>query len=179
MAPAYDELREELLALAAADQAFRSRSVASMSAAVFEQECANDLARATRISEIITAVGWPGATHVGEDGSAAAWLLVQHADHDVDFQKRALLLLKHAVAAGEAAPRSLAYLSDRVCVNLDQPQIYGTQFHGNGETFAPFPIADPVRLEKRRANLGLEPFAENELRVRQLAADCQSPGVNT
>jgi hypothetical protein len=56
-------------------------------------------------------------------------------------------------------------------VNLNQPQIYGTQFHGHGETFAPLPIADPIRLEKRRANLGLEPFAENELRVRQLADD--------
>jgi hypothetical protein len=56
-------------------------------------------------------------------------------------------------------------------VNLNQPQIYGTQFQGSAETFAPFPIADPNRLEKRRANLGLEPFAENEQRVRQLADD--------
>jgi hypothetical protein len=50
---------------------------------------------------------------------------------------------------------------------------------GRTRRAAPFPIADPVRLEKRRANLGLEPFAENELRVRQLAADPNSPGVNT
>jgi hypothetical protein len=169
MAPADSGLREELLALAAADQAFRAQPIASLRGAALAQESARDRARGTRIAEIVAAVGWPGATLVGEDGSDAAWLLVQHADEDVAFQKRAVLLLKDAVAAGEASARSMAYLTDRVCVNLGQPQIYGTQFHGDAETFAPFPIADPARLEKRRANLGLEPFAENELRVRRLA----------
>jgi hypothetical protein len=169
MAPPDDGLREELLALAAADQAFRTQPLASQGTPALEREYADELARASRIAEIIAAVGWPGTALVGADGSDAAWLLVQHADHDVEFQKRALLLLKRAVAVGEASPRNLAYLTDRVCVNCNQPQIYGTQFQGRADTFASFPIADPERVEKRRANLGLEPFAENERRVRLLA----------
>jgi SAM-dependent methyltransferase len=79
------------------------------------------------------------------------------------------LLLKKAVAHGEASPRCLAYLTDRVCVNLDQPQIYGTQFHVVDDRLMPFPIADPAHLEERRANVKLEPFAENEQPVRQMA----------
>jgi hypothetical protein len=39
---------------------------------------------------VVTAHGWPGKSAVGEDGAQAAWLLVQHADHDRDFQKQCL-----------------------------------------------------------------------------------------
>ena len=33
--------------------------------------------------------GWPGFSLVGYDGADAAWLLVQHADADLAFQKHA------------------------------------------------------------------------------------------
>jgi hypothetical protein len=44
----------------------------------------------------------------------AAWLLVQHADHDPAFQRVCLELLGGAVRAGEADVRHHAYLTDRV-----------------------------------------------------------------
>ncbi len=130
-----------------------------------------EYARSARIAEIIAANGWPGNSLVGEDGSAAAWLLVQHADHDVDLQERALMLLEAAVAAGEASAGHYAYLTDRVCVNLDRRQVYGTQFHGSGASFAPLPITDRPRLDKRRARMGLEPFADYERFMRAREAE--------
>ena len=120
------------------------------------------------MAEIIASHGWPGSTLVGEDGAKAAWLLVQHADHDVPLQERCLALLRDAVAEGEASSADLAYLTDRVCVNRGREQIYGTQFHGEGSEYRPRPIADPATLDERRAAVGLDPFAAYEMRLREM-----------
>lgn len=164
-----EALRTELLALAAADQALRQGPFPLGGEAALEAMAA-ERARAARIAEIMDATGWPGSSLVGEDGSSAAWLLVQHADHDIELQERALVLLEQAVAAGEAAAVNAAYLTDRVCVNRGGRQIYGTQFHGSGASFGPLPIHDRVRLDKRRAGVGLEPFADYERRMREIEA---------
>ncbi|MFF2807011.1 DUF6624 domain-containing protein [Streptomyces sp. NPDC058000] len=51
---------------------------------------------------IIAERGWPGTALVGEQGADEAWLLVQHADLDPDFQHQALQQLKAAAEAGDA-----------------------------------------------------------------------------
>jgi hypothetical protein len=155
----YDHrLRRELLSLADADQYFR-RTWAELDVDARQEAMATEHARAARLAEIVDERGWPGAPMVGDDGTRAAWLIVQHADHDVDFQERALDLLAAAVERGEA-PRSIAaFLADRVCVNRGRPQIYGTQFFGHGATYGPRPIREPETLEARRSAAGLEPFA--------------------
>lgn len=85
-----------------------------------------------------------------------------------ELQERCLKLLADAAAEGEASPRNVAYLTDRVCVNRGRNQIYGTQFGGRGDSFAPRPIEDPEHLDKRRASVGLEPFADYEARMHEM-----------
>lgn len=106
--------------------------------------------RATK--EIVSQYGWPGETRVGPLGAQAAWLLVQHADHDRDFQKQCLRLLEAAVKNNDAQAQHLAYLTDRVCVGDGLSQRYGTQLG--------YPIADPEQVDERRAAVGLGPLAE-------------------
>lgn len=149
-----EELRRELLALKEADQAFRRR---------MHEEMEAERARTARIRALVEAHGWPGSSLVGEDGASAAWLLVQHADEDPDFQERALELMRAAADAGEADQSELAFLVDRVCVARGRPQVYGTQFRPDG---GPQPVEDPERLDERRAAVGLEPFAAYEARAR-------------
>lgn len=60
----------------------------------------------------------------------------------------------------------LAYLEDRVRVNAGQPQLYGTQYTVTDESIRPCPIEDPGRLDERRAQAGLEPFADYQARMR-------------
>lgn len=148
-----DALRAELLELKDADQAFRQR---------MHEEHEAEAARTARIREIVAAHGWPGRALVGDDGASAAWLLVQHADDDPEFQDRALELMRIAVEAGDADAAELAYLTDRVRVAQDRPQVYGTQFGPTG----PRPIEDPDELDERRAAVGLEPFADYAARFR-------------
>jgi hypothetical protein len=148
-----DALRTELLELRDADQAFR----AHMNELMEEEH-----ARSARIREIVAEHGWPGRSLVGDDGASSAWLLAQHADHDPEFQARALELMRAAVEAGEADAGELAYLTDRVLVAQGRPQLYGTQFRHGG----PQPIEDPEHLDERRAAVGLEPFADYATRFR-------------
>ena len=125
-------------------------------------------ARSARTAELVAEHGWPGRSLVGDDGANAAWLLIQHADHDVELQERCLEQLREAVADDEASPQNLAYLTDRVCVNRSRNQIYGTQLHGRGDDFGPHPIEAPERLDERRASVGLEPFADYEARMHEI-----------
>jgi hypothetical protein len=154
-------LREELLAMLVEDQAVRTgvappgddRTPDELFAAMDEVDRANT----TRILEIFDAHGWPGWALVGEDGSTAAWAIVQHADLQPDVQRRGLELLRTAVAAGDASPGDLAYLEDRVLVAAGEPQQYGTQWQtdATGSLVPRTPIADPDTVDQRRADAGL------------------------
>lgn len=106
---------------------------------------------------------------IGEFGKAAddaAWLLVQHADHDPAFQKSTLKILDGLWAKGETDPGHYAYLWDRVAASFHDPSKrrllrYGTQggCAGPGK-WEPLPVEKPALLDKRRASVGLGPESE-------------------
>jgi len=171
-----DELVAELLTRRDEDQ--RVRRQVSGFAGQPEARVPDDLAaeweRVDRantrwLGELLATRGWPGRTLVGDEGAQAAWLLAQHADRDPGLQQAFLDALREAVAGGEASPAHLAYLEDRMRVHGGQPQRYGTQFTHEGGELAPYPIEDPGRLDERRAEAGLEPFAAYEARMRDRA----------
>lgn len=122
-----------------------------------------DRAHTERMRAIVATQGWPRRSQVGPFAAQAAWLLVQHADHDRSFQQACLGLLQEVVAAGEAEPGHLAYLTDRVRVGAGLPQVYGTQMNNGCE---PWPIEEPEGVDQRRAAVGLEPLADYVARFR-------------
>ena len=157
-----EELRQELLARRDEDQ--RIRNLVSSQPGGYMVRLPEELAAEwqrideenTRwLAEVLSARGWPGRTLVGEEGAGAAWLLAQHADHDPVQQRAFLHALRSAAAQGQASR-----------VNADQPQLYGTQFTVTDGELGPCPIEDRQRLDERRAEAGLEPFADYEARMR-------------
>jgi hypothetical protein len=170
-----EELRAELLAMRAADQQVR-QVAPRLSEEARRDAVRADRVRSARLAEIVTVHGWPGRSLVDEDGTQAAWLLAQHTDHDPELQARFLELLEDAVERDEAPAAVLAYLTDRVRVNDGRAQIYGTQFHGQGASYGPRPIADNEGLDERRAAAGLEPFADYERRMRETEAEHRAGG---
>lgn len=163
-----DPLAAELKAMAEEDQRIRKRPpeqtnkfVVLMSPAqTMEWNCV-DVTNTDRLREIVERYGWPGRSLVGEEGAQHAWLLAQHADKQLDFQRRALELLTDAVDQGEATPRQLAYLTDRVRMNEGREQLYGTQLAGVQDSgVVPWPVENSDELDARRAAVGLEPFSE-------------------
>ena len=167
-----EELRSELLTRRDEDQRvrhlveFKGRAVAVLPDDIAAQLQQVDESNTRWLGQLLSARGWPGRTLAGEDGAQAAWLLAQHADHDQVLQRAFLNALRAAVTQGEASPAHLAYLEDRVRVHSGQPQLYGTQFTVTGIEFGPGLIEDPKRLDQRRADMGLEPFAVYEARMR-------------
>ena len=125
-----------------------------------------------RLAEILGTHGWPTVTLVGAEAARRAWLVAQHADRQVDLQRRALTCLTEAVAAGEASAQHLAMLRDRLLVNEGRPQIYGTQIAGvvDGAP-VPWPCEDPEHVDERRGEVGLEPFAVHVARHAPAPAD--------
>ena len=108
-----------------------------------------------RIKEIIEEYGWPLESDVGEDGSEATWLIVQHAVLEPGFQEECIVLLKEAVEKDEAKGWFIAYLQDRVLIRQGKPQIYGTQHEVKDGLMYPLPTENPTEVNKRRAALDL------------------------
>jgi hypothetical protein len=169
--PLDQTLREELLARMAEDQEARQEWLRLMGRQE-QKDMQKKIKLATSklqavdrknlacMKDIVDRVGWPGKTLVGATGSQAAWLLVQHADSDLAFQKRCLALIFAAVEKGEARPEHLAYLTDRVRMAEKKKQVYGTQFHEVNGRQEPWPIENESDLRHRRKEVGLPPMAE-------------------
>ena len=161
-----EALRQELLHMRERDQKMRNTlmgrygyetAFSPEDAAWFE---ATDASNTARMKEIIAEHGWPNQTVVGEDGAISAWILVQHADKDPEFQKQCLELMQQSVTIGEASVSKLAYLTDRVRVGGGQPQIYGTQNVVIDGKVISAEIEDAAQVDERRAVIGLGPVAE-------------------
>lgn len=148
-----EKLRKELIDMMKVDQDMRKSDS-------FDIEV--DKKHIERMKMIIAQYGWPKHDLVGEDGARAAWLLVQHSP-DPNFQKKCLKLLEQAVKDKQASKEDLAYLTDRVLVHEGKEQLYGTQFYLDKKgKYGPQPIKDRKNLNKRRKELGMEPFEEYE-----------------
>lgn len=113
-----------------------------------------------RLKEIIAQIGWPSVSKVGKESSSAAWLLVQHSDHDIEFQKVCLDFMKDE-PKGEVDLHDIAYLKDRIRVNEKKSQIYGTQFNIVEGKFVPKDIEDVENVDARRKEMGLPTLREN------------------
>lgn len=151
----YPEIAVEITAMYNVDQDMRLR-------AIKDEEVWDDTIdpkHTARMKEIVEQIGWPTISKVGEKASTDAWILVQHADRDIEFQKYCLSLMKQE-SVGEVSLHDIAYLEDRVRVNSGQPQLYGTQFRW--ENNKPLQnIEDPENVDQRRAEMGLKTLAEN------------------
>jgi hypothetical protein len=106
--------------------------------------------------------GWFVISRFGKQADLHAWLLTQHADSDVAFQKHVLTMLEPLVDQGETDPQNYAYLYDRIAMNEGRPQRFGTQGDCVGPRWQPLPLDDEGRVDEFRARVGLPPIAEYE-----------------
>ena len=130
-----------------------------------------------RMKEVVQEHGWPGKSLIGEQGAHNAWLLVQHADTDRDFQELCLEKM-NALPHGEVAAVDVAYLTDRVLVGRGKPQKYGTQTKVENGKATPLPIDDEAHVDQRRKALGLEPLAAYLQQVEKMYGGSTSEGAD-
>ena len=150
----FPEIASEIDAMAKVDQDMREHADDG------SWDDSVDLRNTERMREIVAQIGWPTISKIGEQSSSHAWLLVQHADRNVEFQEQCLALMKQE-PAGEVARRNIAMLDDRIHVNRGIPQVYGTQFTQIKGKHVPRPIEDEEHVDERRKQMGMEPLEEN------------------
>jgi hypothetical protein len=113
-----------------------------------------------RIKNVIDEYGFPTISMVGGDGSAQAFLIVQHQASHPEFQQFVLDIMGPLAKRGEVGREGYALLLDRVLVmGKHQQQRYGTQFKQVDGRMLMEPVEDPKHLDERRAEMGMMPIA--------------------
>ena len=123
-----------------------------------------DSANTVRICAIIDSCGYPGKSIVGPGEASTAFLVIQHADLEV--QEKYLDIITAAADSGEVRWSSVALLVDRVHMRNGRPQLYGSQVNTDQETGEYFfsEIAEPHKVDSLRATIGMPPlqsYADN------------------
>lgn len=103
---------------------------------------------------------WPSLNEIGEQGNLTICNVLQHSSPETRLKY--LPLMRQAVKNKELSPWLLARTEDRIATDRGQLQIYGGQikYYPETESFDVWPIKDPENVDKRRAEIGLEPMAE-------------------
>jgi hypothetical protein len=171
LTPERAALKAELEAMLEADQRHRrllSKAADEQERAVlWGDQTSIDKANQARIDEIVKTHGWPGKKEFGQKAATAAFLVIQHSTPEM--MRRYLPILQNAMENGDADKQSFAMLDDRVRTHEGRPQRYGSQIRGNRDTKMTFwQIEDEENVDKRRAEMGLEPLAEYAKRFKGL-----------
>jgi len=174
------EARRQLLQRLRADQDARDAAIAAS-----KLPAGHDTARKSafqRVTQVdgdnlawlearVATSGFPTVLEVGEQGMAAAFLLVQHADRDPAFQSRVLSMLAARGPDMGIRKSEFAMLTDRVLHAQGKPQRYGTQFMpdpAHPGQLKMDPVEDPAGLDRRRAAMELPPIDDYRCVLRAM-----------
>jgi hypothetical protein len=165
----YNEMAEIIIGLKNADMELRDRLILSTQLGEgYNVDMANlHDKHAETLNEIIDKIGYPTLEKVGKAASEAASLIIQHSIGRPDFMEKCAELLENEVNAHQADPSNLAYLTDRIAVFRNRPQLYGTQFDWdeNGE-LNPNGFDDIMKVNERRISIGLNTLQEQIIIMR-------------
>lgn len=112
-----------------------------------------------KVKNILEKYGWPTEEMIGERGNWTICNVIQHSDNRVRIQY--LPMMRQAVKDKKLEPRFLVRAEDRIATERGDLQIYGGQmkYYPETKSFNVWPIYDPVNIDKRRTEIGLDSIA--------------------
>ncbi len=116
------------------------------------------------LKQIINSWGWPSEEKFDRQTESNAWLIAQHADHDFVFQLQCLSLLLAGDVSAEVKT-DIAYLLDRILVNLGGEQVFATQI---GENVKIPQTAFPKKLNELRKSMNLDTIESYLNKIKEL-----------
>lgn len=125
------------------------------------------------LKKLLKIYHWFTISEFGAVTDSQAWLIVQHADLDPQFQKEILAILTDLWPKNETSAKNYAYLLDRVAASWSDSskrtlQRYGTQGQCIGpKVWEPIPMEEPELVDQRRATVGLNTMAEYKVVVKE------------
>lgn len=158
---AADQLPMQAMMIAAGDPKLTEGAATRLFASLEQEECANSHLLSGWLKTEVARGGWFIRSRDGQAAAEAAFLITQHADHDVAFQKSVLARLEKLLPGGDLDRSHYAYLWDRVATHEGRPQRYGSQSKGcKAGQIELWPIEDPEHVDERRASLGMGALSE-------------------
>jgi hypothetical protein len=162
------EIRRELQDRFEADQRARRAYIKSphdsnLNLAVERLDADNQ----TWLKELVRDKGVPTAAQVGENGVKWAWVIVQHANAQPEWQASLQPEFEKRYQAGELSADLLAKMTDRVLLAQGKPQRFGTQFDWLSGHFNPRGAIDIAQIDAHRSAIGLMPLADYACLVNQ------------
>ena len=125
---------------------------------------------ARHLQVILKRHGWINISIFGEEADDHACVLVQHSDHDINFQIQCLDKLFDSILKGETNPNHYAFLYDRVAKNSGEKQRYGTQLSREFNKWVLWDHEGSLQqLNERRATVGLSPVEEYLQQFKRLS----------
>ena len=118
------------------------------------------------LCEILKEFGWPTKKLVGEDGAAAAFLLLRNTSNPT-MQAALLPVIIAATSAGEIRLSDFAFYIDRLRLNAGLKQLFGTQATIRDGFLVMFPIENETLVDARRKQYQLPPLAEYQRTLEQ------------
>ena len=136
-------------------------ALAYVDATVSSEWCPMKVADAAWLAADLEKHGWYKISIYGPDADRAAWLIVQHARHDLDLQQRALAMLEPLWRSGETKGENYAMLYDQTARYTGRAGRFGVMGDCSGPgVWTPAPLNDPDEVDVWRAKAGMSPFRE-------------------
>jgi hypothetical protein len=110
--------------------------------------------------------GWPEKSQVGREASEAPFYVLQHSN--ALAQEKYIRLFEAVCRKGEGNWQQYALMFDRMRMNQNLPQKYGTHFILDNRTTGErklYPLEDETRVNEWRKEIGLEPLKDNMKRT--------------
>ena len=115
-----------------------------------------------RIKQLYKDYGYLGEKKIGKDAATSFWLVIQHADNDIPFQQEMLKAMKKEIENGSSDKYHFAMLEDRINVNLNKPQRFGSQvtYNDKGQAIPKIGLIDSTNVDSLRKAYTLPSFKE-------------------
>ncbi len=165
-----DEMKEQISAAFKKEQEVRKEMVSKIKAGETDTMLNNKMIKMDSVNRIlainfIETYGWPKISEVGKDVSYGIFYIIQH--NDTETMKKYLPDLQARANSGEASKKHLAMMTDRVLMDENKKQIYGTQAaprkDANGyvtNEYYIWPIKNQEKVNDLRRSMGFENTVE-------------------
>lgn len=163
------ELAKQLWKMKAVDQAYYEEIMlaqkkigmySTVEFALWEFKKSLNETNLKNLEDIIETKGWPKISDVGENAAGGAFLIIQHSNYEK--QKKYLPTIKALCEIKEANWESYALMYDRIQMNENKPQRYGSQvtFNNTTKSFELYQLEDESKVDEWRKEMGLIPLSE-------------------
>jgi hypothetical protein len=165
----YNSVTQQLLKIDELDQRYRNQMdfietkygrESKELQALFKDMHLADSTNLNQVESILQKYGWLGSDKIGNEANTTLFMVIQHSK--LSTQEKYLPLMTEAVKNGNAKAKNLALLEDRVAIFQGKMQTYGSQIFWSKarNKYCILPLADPDNVDKRRAEVGLQPLSE-------------------